>query len=358
MCRVLTIDIGAGTMDVLYYNLKDGTHYKSVVRSPVATIAEKVLASKGKLLIRGSEMGGGALSQVLKEYTRKTEVVVSESAARTVHHNLDRVRSLGVKVVENYEADKLAETGEYCTLTFGDVEVERIIKIVEGFGVPFSVDIVGVCAQDHGVAPAGVSHLDYRHNIFEQLLNANPYPHVLLYRDDEVPETMNRLRCIAKTGSMLNANEVYVMDSGMAAILGASMDPRARDKSRLLVMDIATSHTVGAALEDGELNGFFEYHTHDITLERLEILLKKLADGELKHQQILAEGGHGAYIRKAFGFQKTELIIATGPKRKLMEPSTMPILRGAPLGDNMMTGTVGLLEAIRRRKQLPPISYS
>jgi hypothetical protein len=28
---------------------------------------------------------------------------------------------------------------------------------------------------------------------------------------------------------------------------------------------------------------------------------------------------------------------------------------GAPLGDNMMTGTAGLLEAIRRRKGLAPL---
>jgi len=30
---------------------------------------------------------------------------------------------------------------------------------------------------------------------------------------------------------------------------------------------------------------------------------------------------------------------------------------GAPLGDNMMTGTVGVLEAIRRRKGLQAFSY-
>jgi hypothetical protein len=30
---------------------------------------------------------------------------------------------------------------------------------------------------------------------------------------------------------------------------------------------------------------------------------------------------------------------------------------GAPLGDNMMTGCVGLLEALRRRKGLEPILY-
>jgi hypothetical protein len=35
----------------------------------------------------------------------------------------------------------------------------------------------------------------------------------------------------------------------------------------------------------------------------------------------------------------------------------LPIHFGAPLGDNMMTGTVGVLEAIRRHKGLEPITY-
>jgi uncharacterized protein (DUF1786 family) len=89
----------------------------------------------------------------------------------------------------------------------------------------------------------------------------------------------------------------------------------------------------------------------------LEVLLRDLADGILEHGQILDEGGHGAYIRKSFGFSKADLIIATGPKRKLVEHAQLPIQFGSPLGDNMMTGTVGVLESIRRRKGLGPISY-
>jgi hypothetical protein len=41
----------------------------------------------------------------------------------------------------------------------------------------------------------------------------------------------------------------------------------------------------------------------------------------------------------------------------LLEGSHLPIEFGAPWGDNMMTGTVGLLEALRRRKGLEPITY-
>ena len=53
----------------------------------------------------------------------------------------------------------------------------------------------------------------------------------------------------------------------------------------------------------------------------------------------------------------TEAIIATGPKRRLVAETNLPIYFGAPYGDNMMTGTVGLLEAIRRHKQMQSISY-
>jgi hypothetical protein len=35
----------------------------------------------------------------------------------------------------------------------------------------------------------------------------------------------------------------------------------------------------------------------------------------------------------------------------------LKLVYGAPFGDNMMTGTVGLLEALRRRKGLAPILY-
>lgn len=45
------------------------------------------------------------------------------------------------------------------------------------------------------------------------------------------------------------------------------------------------------------------------------------------------------------------------PKRKLVQNSRLPIIFGAPYGDNMMTGTTGMLEAIRRRKYMEPMTY-
>jgi uncharacterized protein (DUF1786 family) len=357
MPRFLMIDIGAGTMDILHYDTKTDLHYKAVVKSPVRYLAERASRVAGNLLVVGDEMGGGPITQALIARADEAEVVMSVSAAATLNHNLDKVRSWGLKVIEDERAEDLRRSRNYTVITLGDLEPARLEQIVKSFGVPFEFDAVAICAQDHGVPPPQMSHLDFRHNLFKACLADNPYPHTLLYSDREVPDTMNRLKAIAQSALKLPAAEIYVMDSGMAAILGASMDSLARGKNPVLLLDIATSHTVGAAMAGEEIAGFFEYHTEDITLEKLETLLHDLAEGKLSHRQILAEGGHGAFLRRAVGFDAIETIIATGPKRKLVAESSLPIQFGAPWGDNMMTGTVGLLEALRRRNDLKPIIY-
>ena len=357
MSRFLLVDIGAGTMDVLWYDTHTDLHYKAVVKSPVKYMAEKAAQLPGDLVITGSEMGGGPITQILKQRAKEAEVVMSVSAAATLHHNRETVRSWGIKIVDDEKAEALCGNKKYSTLVLNDLDPARLRQIVESFGVSFSFDAVVICAQDHGVPPVGVSHLDFRHNLFKSHLKENPQPHVLLYRSDEVPVVMNRLRSITISAGALAAEEIYVMDSGMAAILGGSMDLLARQRDRIVILDVATSHTVGAAMIGDEIAGFFEYHTQDITLERLEDLIMELCDGKLAHQRVLEEGGHGAYLRKAVDYQTVEVTIATGPKRRLVEPSELKISFGAPWGDNMMTGTVGLLEALRRRKGLEPINY-
>ena len=348
--RYLIIDIGAGTMDILCYDSKFSTHYKAVVKSPALTVAEKISAINGNLLITGVEMGGGSMTSLIREKVKRSEVIISKSASATINHDLAKIRSLGVMVVEDEEAEELKKSDRYTHIDTSDLEYERIKSIVEGMGVSFSFDILGLCVQDHGVPGPGISHLDYRHNIFKEKLDKRPFPHEMLYEYSEIPDTFNRLKSIAGRAKLFPSGEIYVIDSGMAAILGGTLDPMAVQKNKIIVLDIATSHTVGAAFEKDVLSGFFEYHTADITREILEKLLVDLADGRLDHAEILNQGGHGAYIRNSFGYENLELIISTGPKRALVNGSKLEITHGAPLGDNMMTGTAGILEAIRRKK--------
>lgn len=355
MAQYLTVDIGAGTMDILYVDSAEQQHYKAVVKSPVLRMAERIAARPGNLAITGVEMGGGPVAAILKERAKTADVVITPSAAATLHHDPRRVAEAGIRILPEDDVAGLRRAPHYHHVELADLSPDDLRRIVAGFGVPWSFDAVGICAQDHGVAPPGTSHLDYRHQLMRRALAETPSPHSLLHPAGNIPETFNRLTAIAETARALPTDRVYVMDSGMAAILGASRDPLRRGKQRILVLDIATSHTVGATLVGDEIAGVFEYHTHDITPRRLAGLIRNLAEGTLTHAGILAEGGHGAYMRRAVGYADLELILATGPKRRLLFGSDIPFSLGAPMGDNMMTGTSGLLAAIRRVEGQPQL---
>jgi uncharacterized protein (DUF1786 family) len=260
----LLIDIGAGTMDLLFWDEASPLNYKAVVRSPVPYLADAISSCPGDLLITGREMGGGSVTAVLKKRAQEHRVVISEKASATLHHDRERIAAWGIDVVREEAAQKMITTGQFNHFVTADIDAQRLKKIVNGLGKPFEFDVVGICAQDHGVPPEGVSHLDYRHRLFTAVLDNNPHAHALLYPKDAVPPTMNRLRSIAESAGRLPAKEIFVMDSGMAAIQGVALDHLAVDKTCIAVLDVATSHTLGATLVNDEIAGFFEYHTSEI----------------------------------------------------------------------------------------------
>jgi len=57
MGKSLMLDIGAGTLDILYYDDESGLHYKAVVKSPVLTVAEKARRLPGTFLCAGLRWG-------------------------------------------------------------------------------------------------------------------------------------------------------------------------------------------------------------------------------------------------------------------------------------------------------------
>jgi uncharacterized protein (DUF1786 family) len=101
------VDIGAGTMDILYYDTDADLHYKAVVKSPVRYLAEKAARLPGNLLVTGNEMGGGPITEVLKKRAKEAEVAMSVSAAASLHHDLDRVRSWGIRIIDDCRCGSL-----------------------------------------------------------------------------------------------------------------------------------------------------------------------------------------------------------------------------------------------------------
>ena len=75
MSRFLCVDIGAGTMDVLWFDTEAVHHYKAVVVSPVRTIAERAAhffelwvrdewGRQGLRVLRADRTVGGACDPV------------------------------------------------------------------------------------------------------------------------------------------------------------------------------------------------------------------------------------------------------------------------------------------------------
>jgi uncharacterized protein (DUF1786 family) len=113
------------------------------------------------------------------------------------------------------------------------------------------------------------------------------------------------------------------------------------------------------------IEGVFEHHTGEIDLPKLESLIRRLADGSLKHEDVFDDMGHGAlmYSQSPFEFGKDEFdVVVTGPRRSMFQtiddrpqttdsrPSSVVDDRlrpyfATPFGDMMIAGCFGLLAA-------------
>jgi uncharacterized protein (DUF1786 family) len=141
------------------------------------------------------------------------------------------------------------------------------------------------------------------------------------------------------------------MDTAPAAVLGATFDPVIRAKNRNLIANVGNFHTLAFRLGPSGIEGVFEHHTGLVDLKKLEGLLRGLADGSLKHEDVFDDHGHGALIYTEQPLDLSEGAFGvgvTGPRQSLMGPSVLRPHFAAPFGDMMLAGCYGLLSACGR----------
>jgi uncharacterized protein (DUF1786 family) len=140
-----------------------------------------------------------------------------------------------------------------------------------------------------------------------------------------------------------------VMDTAPAAVLGATFDPHVAAQERLLVANVGNFHTLAFRLGPIGIEGVFEHHTGLIDLHKLEGLLRALASGELTHEAVFGDHGHGALIYSPVPLDLDANadfgVVVTGPRRNLMRPSSLRPYFAVPFGDMMIAGCFGLLAA-------------
>jgi uncharacterized protein (DUF1786 family) len=357
--KILTVDIGTGTQDIFLYDsrLDIENGFKLILPSPTMMIHRRVkqaLETRTPLLLTGHQMGGGPSAWAIEEYARAgIPVYMTPSAATTINDELDKVQALGIKIISEDEANGLSSI--VYPLELKDFDFELISRTFSDYGVSLSdLSAIAVAVFDHGNAPAGISDRQFRFDYLDERIKAKNSLSAFAYLSNDIPQIMTRLQSVADSAGKLPC-PLVVMDTAPAAILGANFDSQVATRKQKIICNVGNFHTLAFRLGEKGIEGVFEHHTGEIDLPKLESLLRRLADGSLKHEDVFNDMGHGAlmYSDEAFEFGKDDFdIVVTGPRRSMFNPKSSIINRkslrpyfATPFGDMMIAGCFGLLAA-------------
>jgi uncharacterized protein (DUF1786 family) len=345
--RILAIDVGTGTQDVLVFEA--GTLVENAVQlimpSPTALLAERVKQAtldRVDLVLTGVTMGGGPGHWAVEAHLRAgLKVYATPDAARTFDDDLDRVAAMGIRIV-----DAPAGTNGARRLELRDFYLAELMAALRAFGVSTVFDAVAVAVFDHGAAPAGVSDRRFRFDYLREQVERGIGLTGFGFLAAEIPERMTRMRAVASGWTA--AEPLFVMDTGPAAILGALEDARVQSAERVMIANLGNFHAIAALLEGREIRGLFEHHTGELTKAKLEAYLEALAAGTISNQAVFDDMGHGA-LQAGTASAPPELLTVIGPRRGLLDGSRLHPYLAVPHGDMMLTGCFGLLRALAAR---------
>jgi uncharacterized protein (DUF1786 family) len=346
--KAVLLDVGAGTVDFLLYG-EDKTlenSVKMVLPSPQKVYAKKIREitnTRDPIFIDGYTIGGGSLTQAVKNHiNRGLKVYMTSQAAYSIRNSLEEVRTMGVEIIEE-------KPQECVTVALDEVKLEVYESLLNQFNETLKdSDICAVSVKDHGAPPMDMSNREFRIKTFREIIGEDNSLNNFLYKEGQIPEYYYRMKSAAKAViETLPDADVYVMDTSISALSGCLMDPQIQGREPAILVNVGNSHTTAAVVEDNRIKCFFEHHTSMLNKEKTQVMIQRLCDGNLTHESVYLDGGHGVvYSEEAPGFSNIQIIAITGPRRRLLNDVDFDYLYAAPGGDVMMTGTLGLLHIL------------
>ncbi len=346
--QILCIDVGRGTQDILLYDssLRMENCISLVLPSPVVLTRQKLkqaIDSGRRPLFWGTNMGGfslAAYAAILKEQGKK--IVLTHEAAKTFNDYPEELLPLGVSLITDDELPELMSQAEFFPIKTGDIDLAAMLAGFSKLGISANLDGIAVAVQDHGQAPPDMSDRRFRFQHYQQLLAADTPLFDWAYKRSEIPAYLTRLQAVA--GSLPPDLPMLLMDTGIAAVLGALEDQKVSATENKLLVNIGNGHTLAVYLQAGKIAGLWEHHTGRLNANQINQLLKALINGSLDNDKIFAGGGHGAFINpRTHKPKKPELSCLTGPNRAIM--AGYDYYLASPHGNMMLTGAYGLLRA-------------
>lgn len=369
--RILAIDVGTGTQDMLLFESGKTIEncFQLVMPSPTVIIAERIkhATERGQALVMtGVTMGGGPCHWAARDHALAGfPVAVTPGAGRTFDDDLSMVERMGFEIVDEQEAARRSALPDTVHVELQDFDAHAIITALCAFDVDPRVDALALAAFDHGAAPPGVSDRRFRFDFIARTVQRHPVPSAFAYMAQDIPMELTRLSAIVGSAQryvQLSGSPEQIptllMDTGSAAALGALEDPLVREQTESLLCNVGNFHTLAFHMLQGHIVGIFEHHTGEITQARLEELLIKLAEGSLTNDEVFADSGHGALVLgKAMKTnQSLPFLATTGPRRAMLRGSRLKPYECVPHGDMMICGCFGLLRALAdQRPDMAPL---
>ena len=337
--RILAIDVGAGTQDVLLWeqDREPENCVKLVLPSQTQLVGQRIRAATAAgeaVHLTGSLMGGGASSDAAKAHLAAgLPLSATPAAAQTLHNDLARVEAMGV-VLQNEPPPGAV------VIETKDVDLDALGAALAPFGVELPTTLA-IAIQDHGYQP-GAGNNEVRFAYLQDLLAGTGDLARMVYQAP--PPGMTRMHALRDA-----APGAYVMDTGAAAVLGALGDPavaRAAATDGAILVNVGNMHTFATLVKGQRLYGLFEHHTGGITAAIVGELVTRLRAGTIDPATFRDEfDGHGAALDPAYGAEGPfDMVAVTGPNRRLARP--LGYHEAAPHGDMMLTGAYGLVKGV------------
>lgn len=334
--RILAIDAGAGTQDILIYDPDRVPEncFRLVMPARTQIVGARIrqaTAARTPVHLSGALMGGGASTAAVSEHLGAgLRLTATREAATTIHNDLARLERMGVRFLDDCPPDA-------AEVKLGDVDLDALAAALGSFGLSLPRR-VAVAVQDHGVR-LGSGNNDVRGEYLDWLVDTAGKIEAAAFITP--PPAMTRMRAVQQS-----VPGAVVMDTGAAALLGSLRDPVVRDAAQrgAVVVNIGNMHTFAALLLGEEILGVFEHHSGGLSAEKLRRLVGALQAGRLEGPTFRAEhDGHGAAISDRYReLPPFEFVAVTGPNRDLVAGGGWYF--AAPHGDMMLTGSFGLVD--------------
>lgn len=335
---IMAIDIGTGTQDILLFDPEQSIEnaVKLVLPSPTRIAAlriRSVTSRKKPLFLSGRVMGGGPVTGAIRDHIEAGLPVYSlEDPALTIHDNLERVKKMGVVIVDSTPDEGAVE------VRLGDIDMDALSEALQLFKVSLP-KTAAFALQDHGFSPDSSNRLT-RFSQWRGFLEAGGKIKDLLYTSP--PAGLTRMAAAAEAFP-----GAYLMDTGAAALRGAVLDEYAAERLEegLLAVNTGNGHTVAGLVKGDRVWGIYEHHTSLLNPGRLADHMDRFAKGSLTHDEVFDQGGHGVtYSSDYLDMKPFEPLVVTGPRRD-MAPGLGH--QAVPFGEMMLSGCFGLVEAVR-----------